>query len=290
MRPLRRNEVGVPQPRPRALGLERLPDLPPHRFDPETDLTPADWQAMLAEVNRYRSQEAFWSEHALGHWSEFASRMKDFLILAPERKADLLVTESDWEAMLTLLNHFKSISDWVNVGRLGMSMTLLAPERRAELGIDATVWQGLLGALDQSRAESNWNGFAWTAGNMMVLDPERRDQLKITEADWQAMLTLFSPSDTEETGPAPWAVMSAVLFTPERKAELRVPEATWQQAQKELQQSRAAGNMRDFMMVASTMHLLAADEVRVSTRHGLELTHAPKTEADLSPLPARGEF
>ncbi len=131
------------------LSLEQEETKPELQFDPETEITESDWQAMKDELESYRQYNRWWN---------FANQAMCLNILFPDRTAELNL-DSAWQGMKQKLESFRQNNSWLAFANQAKSFKILFPNRTAELNLDSA-WQGMKNALESDRQSNRWRYFA----------------------------------------------------------------------------------------------------------------------------------
>ena len=258
-----------------TLEQEKTPEL---KFDPETEITEADWQGMKQVLEVKRRNRKIWS---------FTFLTMVMKILRPVKFDELNIDDQAWRGMKENLETNRNY-DWRTFNSQAANMKILQPERFSELGINDQSWQNMKEALE---ALQDYNYFAVQAVDMKILQPNKFSELSIDDKVWQKMKAQLEIDRNEGNwGRFTELAKSMKILQPKRFSELRISNQSWREMRKELELERK-NNWWNFAHQAMDMKILAADKVKV-TDQGLEITMPPPEsfKSEKKPRPERKNF
>ena len=169
------------------LTLEREETKPELQFDPETEITASDWQALEDYRNSYEPG--------------LLALAEDMKILKPDKAAQLNIDGLAWQRMKQKLEKDRKNGLWSFFAEHATSMKILQPDKVAELKIDDPAWQGMKRELENERGRGIWRDFAFQATSMKILQPDKAAELNIDDQAWQGMKQQLERYRNEEEWP-----------------------------------------------------------------------------------------
>ncbi len=272
------------------LTLEQGETKPELKFDPETEVTESDWQALEHQLEKYRARGSFWG---------FVEQAMLLKIIRPDKTVRLNIDDRLWqEERRNLKLQLEALQRdgnyallWTFVER-AMHMKILQPDKAADLSINDHVWRQIEGALKFEQEASNSLAFNKYATDIKILQSDKFTKSKIIDDQvWQRMRKELEEQRKNNNW---WRfaldAMRMKILQPDKFAEVDIDDVAWQ-GMRRIFEAEWKNDRWGFLQQAMCMKILAADKVEV-TDQGLEITMLPPEsfKSEKKPRPERKNF
>lgn len=262
------------------------PDRPPHlktaeactsierseyRFDSRVEMSPSDLQNLMRMIESAR-------EVNICQFAEMAARL---VVLFPERRADLGLTDALFEEINALITVTKD-QEVINVAK---SLAVLFPERRAAIKSLNDFQRDIKSETSQAVAKTKRWKCTELAAAYAILFPGCVSDLNINEADLNGIMGALREYKEEDIARF-WLWLAANVATafPEQKSKIET-EGQGEKIQRDIESARERGDWVAFLKTVYYASIIYADVLRISDQ-GIELIYQSQINQP-TPLPLR---
>jgi hypothetical protein len=247
-------------------------------FDPRRDIDPETKDLLIDELDSFRFVD----------WREFGEKAWRYLILFPDEKGKLRLSETSFIEMKKVLEDYRGKRWFDNFVRMAMIMCSLFPDRRNEYNLSGSEFDEVKAVLDHFIENGALRAYCGLAACLFSLYPNRRDQLGLDKELFDKLND--DMNSCRETEPFLFLEMAknmSILF-PDFKNELGLDEPTFLRMKELLKSKRYPEDLLVFSKVAVPLAVISAKRVDVDSEGKWILTPEPKALGRPSPpLPER---
>lgn len=263
-------------------------------FDPERDISPQDWEAMLKDLSRIKESDG----SGVTKYYQFAVDVK---LLSPERYKKLEIDDALWEHLKKSFGYAKEDAQTPGGGSEELALILshiklLFPKKIAELYPNINVLSEDLNIIKNDLStDSIYIKFIEGMPAHIITNGES-SQIPTMKDAWDAMKTELNIQKEMRNLEYPISAMELKIMYPIKFRYLKLGTFDWEDIKVKFNRFRNPAIDSNypwdfFARLAVSVYILAAESVKISDQ-GLEII-MPKPKEDfqeVTPLPEQRRF